>query len=197
MMDTLLNFSGGLDSVYCLWKYLKENPDKTLLVHHCHWMTSFNRHEQESRAVEDVLDWLRKEGLDNFEYIETMVDIRQIRIKPVDHQIISFLTGAITLNPKYNSIEYLISPTPKDEIERLGKDIYKIWEDAEHIRSLTKVTVNKSARELKVTQPIKDKYKHELIAELPQGLKELYFSCRTPKKGLPCGKCHTCRQISR
>ena len=33
-MRTLLNFSGGIDSTYCLFHLLKDNPKETLLVHH-------------------------------------------------------------------------------------------------------------------------------------------------------------------
>lgn len=196
-MDTLLNFSGGLDSTYTLWHYLKNNPEKTLLVHHCNWQTVFKRHEQESRAVKDVLNWLSENGMDNYEYIETTVDIRELGVKPVDHQMIAFLTGIILLNPKYKTIKYSILSTPKDEPERLGKSINRIWQDAAEIRRMPSLTVNKKPRDIKVVQPIKDKYKSELIAELPQELLELYFSCRTPKQGEPCGKCHTCKQINR
>lgn len=195
-METLLNFSGGVDSTYVLWHWLKSNPDKTLLVHHCHWQTISNRHDQESKAVADILKWMDDHGLTNYKYIETTVDIKQLGVRPIDHQIIAFLTGTLLLNPKYHSIKYILSATIKDEVDRLGSILNAIWADGDAIRDNVKLTMfsDKKARPTTVRY-IANKYKHQLIKEMPKELFELTFYCRTPDGFKACGKCHTCKQV--
>ena len=195
-MDTLLNFSGGIDSTYCLWRYLVENPKKKLLVHHCHMKTSFNRHDQESQAVADILKWMDDHGLTNYKYIETTVDIRQLGVKPVDHQIINFITGTICLNAKYYGIKYLLLPTIRDEVERLGKRyLTAIWEDSQLFRSSPRLTMGTDKRaKLQPVTPIIERYKQDFIKEMPKDLFDLTFFCRIPKGRKACGKCHTCKQ---
>lgn len=199
-MDTLLNFSGGVDSTYCLWDYLRKNPDKTLLVHHIHWQTVSNRHDQESRAVQRILEWLDSQGLSNYELLETWVDIRQLGVRPIDHQIVAFMTGTLLLNPKYKNLKYVLLPTPKDEIERLGMRVLeRIWSDGRAIRDAIRITMRPIRKPaLQTLQPVKNMYKWQMIMEMPEELFDRTFYCRTPTEtGGPCGKCHTCKQVAK
>src|SRR5690554_5062689 len=71
-LTTLLHLSGGQDSTYVAWKWLKDNPDEVLLIHHINLLSGGeNRMAQENRAVRNILEFLRSEGLYNFIYHES------------------------------------------------------------------------------------------------------------------------------
>lgn len=190
-MDTLLNFSGGLDSTYCLYKYLKDNPQKTLLVHHCHLVTKQGRANLETKAVANILKWCKDNGLSNFEYRQTTFNYGSLN-RVLDVQVIYFLTGIIMRQPQYkSSIRYYISCLPKDELQRLGEETLQgIWDRANTILSATAPEAD-----LETVYMMKDKTKAQIVAEMPKSLTRLAWSCRQPKNNQPCGKCHTCKQL--
>lgn len=188
-MDTLLNFSGGIDSTYCLWRYLKENRDKTLLVHHIHLENNDRRVKYESLAVDNVLSWLRSQGLTNFKYIESRLDYGTIHPIVWDSAVVGFFTGLVLTNRKYE-LKYIISPTPKDEVERLGAEL-----ERRRVKS-SLVRKSISQKELEVLFPMVHLYKKDIIQEMPEELFRLCWYCRHPKNGNVCNRCHTCLQVN-
>ena len=189
--------SGGIDSTYCLWQYLKKNPKKTLLVHHVRLDSP--RIEQEAKAVMDVLDWCRRQGLKNFVYEESGFSKGTVK-RDLDVYVVMFMTGLILKGRKYKQLKEILIPTPKDEYERLSPvSLSRNQRRAQRIRRALiegDDVVVKICDDVKEVRPIKDKYKIELIEEMPKDLFELTWWCRWPDdKGEPCKKCHTCKQV--
>lgn len=190
-MDTLLNFSGGIDSTYVLYNWLKSNPDKKILVHHIHIRNRENRFDKEAESVQKILEWLRKKGLDNFEYIESVFDYRQTKGLCLDGLVINFFTALISEG--YPEIRYTLLCTPLDEKLRLGHNLDSRRRRYESLRNAVGVGVNLSAKEVVI-----DMFKQEIIAALPPDLYELTWYCRRPQEdGSTCGECHTCKQVQR
>jgi 7-cyano-7-deazaguanine synthase in queuosine biosynthesis len=193
-MKTLLNLSGGADSIYCAWKWLSENDDK-LLIHHCNLKTYQGRAELEQESTLKTLEWLDKNGLTNYKYIESSVDLTGIGERPLDGQVIALLTG--TILQKYRKLEYIIVSAPKDEYERLGGIINAQFDNFSKITRLTRTSLlNKPNKKLEPIYMLKDTYKRDYIKQMPKELLNIAWSCRTPKNGQACGECHTCQQLT-
>src|SRR5690554_6553651 len=91
-MDTLLNLSGGIDSVYCLYQYvLRGEP---LYIHHINLKNREGRNEKEAKAVSDVLSWADSQGY-KYEYIETAFDYGDIRRLLADIEVVGIMTGVV------------------------------------------------------------------------------------------------------
>ncbi len=116
-MNIILNLSGGVDSVFCLYDYLINHKDK-ILVHHC-IMNNQNkelsdRANYELNAVKKVLNWLDSKSLNNYCYIESRFD-HPVGVAIIqDIEIIGFITGLIVKN---NGISKCIIPANKHDLE--------------------------------------------------------------------------------
>lgn len=197
-MDTLLNFSGGLDSTYCFYKYLKENPNKKLLSHFIHLINWEGREPYESKAVNNVTQWFKSHNMNNFELLETTVDYGNIRWIVPDSSLVAWWTGAILRNPNRNNIRNIIIPTPKDEMVRMEAEVIRRQECNEAIReAMLKNSKRLRPRDINILYPIINMWKSEIVADMPKDLAKLTWSCRTPTtSGNPCKKCHTCLELS-
>ena len=192
-MDTLLNFTGGLDSTYCLYDHLTKPDHSKLLVHHCRIVNKENRAKYEDRAIADVLTWMRNNVSKNFEYVETEFHHPFSGYLPFDAQIVAFMTGVILRQPEYSGLKYTIGPLIRDETERLGRRLNRRWENEKLIRQCL------SRKNLVVLRPAEHMKKTELWDALPRELARLTFSCRKPDKIVAnnrCGECHTCKQLA-
>lgn len=188
-MDTLLNISGGIDSSYVAYKWLKDNPEKTLLLHYCSLRTNEKRWVEEGKAVKKVIKWLNANGYDNFEFIETISDVQQAKPKLWDITLLASKTGEIMSG--YKTIEYVLFNTPKDEYDRLGSTIRTMYSRFDTVVNAV------SRRRIKPISMLKDTYKIDIIKAMPQGLLELCWYCRRPKGKEPCHECHTCKQVDK
>jgi 7-cyano-7-deazaguanine synthase in queuosine biosynthesis len=195
MKEAILPFSGGIDSLYCLWNYLVNNPEKTLVVHHVIMKNREGRWEKELGAVQACLAWLQENGLNNFEYIETEIDMRDLRRYPWDIVTVAFFTGVILLSSKYDSVQKVIAPVNKDEAgEAQYKQEVEMVAKRQRRQMMLEIVSNKPY--LEVVYPIWEKTTRELIEELPPELFALSWYCRRPEEGEPCGKCFTCRRVA-
>ena len=86
--------SGGLDSVYSLYRMLKEVDDE-ILVHHVHLINPENRHIAEARSCELVMDYCRQEFGDIL-YSESTVDHSMFSRFGYDMFIVAYIAGIIT-----------------------------------------------------------------------------------------------------
>ena len=196
-MKYLLNLSGGIDSVYALYKHLTTKPNETLLVHHCELKTPQNRFEKETEAVKAVLNWHSQKGLTNYVYIKTSFDCRELGIRPLDGQVIAFMNGILFQNKKYRTIKYTYINTPKDEYQRLGTRLLQKQQDSYRlIRSIPQHTFLRTySHNLQPIYTVKHLSKQQIIEQMPKELVQLSWSCRTPRDNKPCQKCHTCLQL--
>ena len=181
---TLLNFSGGIDSLYCLWQYaLSKTP---LLIHYCELQNWTKRHEQERVAVAKILGWIDKHLPFEYTYLKSSFDYGNLSIVK-DKEVIGFMTGVI-LRDKRHEVDSVIISSNKEDVSRLE---YYTESEADRIRLMEGV----GHKKVKYLYPIKDKTKAELISELPKDLLSLSWFCRIPKSGKPCGKCKTCKTV--
>lgn len=195
MIDTILPFSGGVDSTYCLWKYLKDNPNKTLLVHHVNMKNKQGRMEYEKKAVHSILEWLQNNGLGNFKFIESGFDYGNISILHHDIVIIAFTTAVILRSPQYKNVTTVIATSNKEESS--GQSIEYLENTAKRKIRLKTLHNVAERNNIKVIYPIYNTPKQQLIAEMPTELFELCWYCRTPRNGKPCGNCFTCRRVNK
>jgi len=198
-MDTLINFSGGIDSTHCLHKYLTQNPRKTLVVHYVNLHA--RRSPYEEAAVDNILDWHKERGHSNFRLEKTGLDQGTLP-RTMDTYVLMFMVGLLLRRRKYRGIKYMLVGAPWDEEERLGR------EELERRRARgekTRVSVfGETSQELafrsdvEMIYPLYGKTKKQIIRELPDELMNLVWYCRRPlNDGVVCGRCHTCRQVHR
>lgn len=187
-MNTLHNLSGGIDSVYVAYKWLKEHPQEKLLLHHCSLRTHEMRWGKEDEAVKKVLAYFNDKGLTNYEYIETTLDIQKIRPKMWDSSLLATMTAFIMR--AYPDIKFLLNNTPKDEHIRLsGGALTQMFQRASIIRNAI------TQQPIKIIPVLDHMMKSEIIKDMPEELLDLCWYCRTPKGDDVCGSCHTCLQV--
>jgi 7-cyano-7-deazaguanine synthase in queuosine biosynthesis len=188
--DALLGLSGGLDSVYVLYRWLSDNPGKRLMVHHCRLVNRHGRQPLETAGARGAVEWCRAQGLTNFDYMETSIDAGDLRNLPYDEFLLTVLNGLILRDARYRDIPVLLVPTPKDEYVRLGDRLTRRREKSRRIRSEFVRTSIRSR------YPIEHMTKEQVLAACPPELRAVSWSCRSPKPGGErCHTCHTCRQI--
>lgn len=189
-MDTLVNFSGGIDSTYCLYEYLKNNSEKKLLVHFVSLRNAEGRLKYEQAAVAKVLQWLRSKKLDNFKMVYTGFDYGTMRYLIQDVEIIGFMSGVLLRNPRYSGVENIIVSANAGDFLVGGYEL----------RSARRKEIFKAVskgREVNYVYPIKDKTKKDLIQLMPKQLFDATWYCRKPTAvGKTCNKCRTCREVN-
>jgi hypothetical protein len=188
IMDTLIHYSGGIDSVNVAWNYLRKNPHKILLIHHIRLKNREGRHLTEAAAVANTLKWFQDNGYSNFKYIETTYEQPDECFIPLDvYLYIGYMTPMIFRS--YRGLKYLLRPAVKDDYPEgttypLPREI-----DAEKICA---ILLNKMPISL---MPNLNKTKKEEIAELPIELFNLSWWCRRPIQEQNCHKCKTCKVV--
>ena len=181
-------YSGGLDSLGTVYKLLTdpEYQDYQIHIHHVHQHNVEDRHRAEAITVEMALKELERLGY-SFVYSES-----QIASQPYNGQYmydtdsINFFAG------------YICSVNPDIKLVALGMQA----DDANHSLEERRVRANailSAFTSVKKIYPVLDMTKREIYDSLPDTLKNMFWSCRTPvysKESIqPCGKCKTCLQL--
>jgi 7-cyano-7-deazaguanine synthase in queuosine biosynthesis len=181
---TLIMFSGGLDSTGVLWKLI--HTDKDLYVHHLYLANKENRAEAEDKAVKSIIEYIKK--IRDFSYSESYHEYPSYNGSFMwDSDLYNFIAGTICLSVKEIE-EVAIGRTKSDagsQINNRAARGTKIFE-----------SFDTGARKV---FPVKDMTKKEIYDMLPEDLRKLTWSCRTPiylendiKK---CGKCKACNEL--
>lgn len=188
-ITTLLHLSGGQDSTYVAYKWLKEHPNETLLLHHVNLKhRAENRLIVEKYAVQNILKYFKKIGLDNFIYKESSFDYGDLpRISIKDIQIVSLFSSVILKTPKYKSIDTLLLSWHKGEVDR--EDIKKGFRVKKMLEAL------EVDRNIKLSFPIEFMTRKEMFEDTPKELTKYMWSCRKPRNGSHCGVCKTCIEL--
>lgn len=180
---TLIQLSGGIDSAYVLYKWLKENPNEYCLVHHINLINHEGRNKFEKKAVYDILAWLDENGLKNYFYLENTFDYGNLSFIIKDVEVCGFHIAVILRNPRWSSVKKVLLPIYNNETkrEKTRRGIIKL------------VTYHK---EVELIYPLKETNKHEVMDVMPSELLKKCWYCRTPKYDLPCGECKTCKEVN-
>lgn len=183
----LISLSGGLDSTYCLYDFLKNNPDKKIVVHHINLRhNAEDRLEVEKEAVKRILDWLRGKKLNNFIYHESSWDYGSLpRIAIKDIQIVSLFAAVILKTHGYQNINKIILSWHKGEVNR--EDINRGF----RVKAMLKTA--EVDRDIELLFPIEFMTRREMIRKMPNELVSMVRSCRHPKPN-PCENCKTCNE---
>lgn len=188
---TLLNFSGGFDSLYCLWDYARRG--EPLFVHFCRLRNFTGRVDFEARAVRNCVRWIKGQYPDyTFALWTSAYDYGNMSIIQ-DKEVIGFQTG-VALRNRQLPIQNVIISSNKEDISRTE---YYMRSEANRYRLIFGV----GGREVRILYPIKDLTKEDIIRALPAGLRKLAWWCRTPVRGAvpgegtPCGSCQTCQKV--
>ena len=183
----MINFSGGIDSVYAAYDHLKSGTP--VLLHHCILKSRTNRWQQEKKAVHHALNYFTNNKLDNFVYVETSFDYGKITYMIYDVELIGFLTGLVLRNPKYKSINKVVVSVNANDPSALDRNTPR------RIRAnaLTDIVLEKP---IEFEYPYVDITKKDMIYGLPKDLLKGLWWCRTPRGGNKCGSCKPCREIN-
>lgn len=180
----LLQLSGGIDSAFVLWEWLKNNPDEICLVHHINLKNHEGRLEFEKIAVDNILKWFMNQGLNNFIYLESGFDYGTVNYIIKDVEICGLFLGIILRNPKWSGIEKILMP------------IYEDINSAREIRKRKILDIVSYNKKVKIEYPLKGLTKLDVINKIPKELLELTWYCRKPINKILCGKCYTCNEVN-
>jgi len=182
--NTLVMFSGGLDSTGVFWRLI--NSSKSLHVHHLYLVNKENRALAEDRAVRDIVAHMR--GIRDFVFSESYHEYPSYNGNFMfDSDIFSFMAGSICLSVR-TIRDVAIGMTASDMRSGLSARV----ERANRI-------FESFGTQAKKIYPLMDMTKKQIYEMLPEQLRDMSWSCRTPiYEGddiRECGRCKTCREI--
>lgn len=182
----LVMFSGGLDSTGMLWKLI--HSDAPLHIHHMNLINREKRALAESKSVSKILDCVSK--IKEFGYSESTHKYPSFENRIMwDSDIVAFVAGSICLSmPFIKHIAIGMTSTDLNN-QTLSNRIVRSQKILDAFTTATKI------------YPVKDMTKKEIWESLPDEIKELTWSCRTPryKDGIPlrCNRCNTCKELEK
>lgn len=195
MIDTLLLFSGGVDSTYCAWDYLRNNPDKTLLIYHIDQINWEGRAELEGKAVDKALEYFKANGLTNFEFHRSLFDYGTVKILAYDIILTAFFGGCLLRSKKYKDVKYILGTSPKHAFPNGQRDKSSV-DRTNRKEEILNFAAHREKNYYQWKYVIKDKTKQEMLNEMPKELVDNIWYCRRPVEGKPCGECITCLQVA-
>ena len=195
----MVALSGGIDSTSVLYQLLKAGEQ--VLVLHIRLRNREGREPYEAKAVQQILDWFRRTGLDTFEYLEMGFDYGDVTRLTSDTYVVGFMSGIVLSNVKYNSVKRILLTTSKTDAENPGiadQGLRKrITLETARAPGAEGVPFDPN-REIAFEEPNLHKTKAQVMRELPPDLLALCWYCRFPTPdGTPCQKCHTCLDVRR
>ena len=182
-------YSGGLDSLGMVYKLLTapEYKDYVLHVHHVHNRNIEHRDRAEAVAVELAFKELERLGY-SFIYSESQIASQPYNGKFMyDTDSMNFFAGYIcSVNP---NIKYVaMGMNANDSNHSLNERRVRADAILAAFTSVTKI------------YPVLDMSKREIYDGLPESLRNMFWSCRTPVYNetsiQPCGHCKTCKQLA-
>lgn len=186
---TLIMLSGGIDSVYQLYRFLKRD-DKDVIALHINLINDDGRWQVEAERTAEIVKWCRT-NIRDFLYTDVTFDRRGMHATGYD--IMSVLFAAGTAIPYFQNqhdfdIEGTVIGWCEEETAPEGRQVHVV----EFYETLCSPDVPPS-RDLGEVIP-----KADQIKQMPPELVEMSWTCRRPiqeqgGKYLECGECHTCK----
>lgn len=185
---SLVMLSGGLDSVYTLWKLLSETDD-VVLAHHINFVNFERRYVVEAERCRKIVAYLREQVRD-FQYTETTLDRRSQFFAGYDSMACGYEAGlaASSFLLKHNKV--VDRWTVGTCTEEGG------WSSRWHyVEDCVKASAYPMRAPAFFSLPVVTK--QEEIDAVPAELLRLTWACRRPiltDAGYkPCGVCQTCK----
>lgn len=184
--------SGGMDS-FAMAMELLTNPRYSkyqIHWHHIHLVNIHDRNTKESESWNKFQKWVRT----NYPhrkmwFTEQLVDMRFMGdLRMEDYSIYTYMGGVICRQGLFGMYrEMALGFTKDDDMPNRLKSAYVVRGTAIFKRLLKK--------DVGVSYPISHLNKKQLYLKLPITLRNTFWSCRTPKDGLACGVCKTCKTL--
>lgn len=201
--NILLMFSGGLDSTGALWNLLQD-PKNKLHLHHLHLVNPTKRMEAEKLAVQNIVSYISK-TFKNIKYSESYHEYMSYsylsRVLGANHIILN--QNLISDSDMYNFIAGTICWC-LPHIKKVAVGRTKSDENPEVIDRATRGNklLELFAPNVEKIYPVGHLSKKEIYNILPQELRDMTWSCRTPiyiddKTFKKCKKCKTCLELSK
>lgn len=197
--STLISVSGGVDSIYYAYRFITENPEELVLLHHCEYSKKRGKFEYESFV--SLINYLKSNGYTNFDITITQNSLRGIPGKVMDIIPIYCKIGIIVKN--IESIDRVIMPRCLEEVVSntslkthlgKGKTLNSFVGDNRVAQAMALVRII-SSRDIYFFSPYQHMTKKSMLESLPQELKDVVWSCRKPINNKPCGKCYACKRL--
>jgi len=183
-------YSGGMDSVSLAWSLL-EHTKFDVHIHSIYLDNSEGRFKAEAEAIHNSINWLR-DNQRPFEFSASLYSYRAKYPGGRDMSLALFQAGRV-----------IAATTEKVVGVFTGDYNMSKEESAEAYGVLTALSMAKNYKP-KWAAPFDYMSKVSLERSLgvyyamPEGLRNLYWSCRRPKEGpagfLTCGECHACKR---
>ena len=197
----LVMFSGGLDSTFMLYHYLK-NTDYKIHVHHISLRyPSEPRWQEEDISSRRIVEYCRK--IRSFDYSESRVDIGFYKYVGRDSDTQMLMASKVAPNIKGQvavALGWQYSDYQEDLLNGRAQNrvTERLWEVL--CESMGEQFSRHVSREILLPLVEMKVSKKEMIQLCPKELVALTWSCRRPKrdeKGVsrPCGECHPCKEI--
>jgi 7-cyano-7-deazaguanine synthase in queuosine biosynthesis len=194
----LIPFSGGIDSTAGLYLTLTQNPNQDFLVFKVNLINGecASRTVKEEQAVNNILDELRRMGIQNFTFKRLSFDYSQLGAPPIwDSEAVNF--AAATCLRAHPEISEMIEGAIADDYLQEG-----FQERLNQIEKILYLVSNRNKETLKIVFPLKNKLKHEVMKAIPPNILKLTWSCRYPEGTANwelkrCHKCSTCKTIDK
>ena len=184
----LAMYSGGLDSLGMVYKLLTDPEYKNykLHIHHVHNRNVEHRDRAEAVVVPMVLEELERMGY-SFIYSESEIASQPYNDKFMyDSDSINFFAGYIcSVNP--DIVKVAMGMQANDHNMALEDRRKRADKILSAFTSVGKI------------YPVLEMTKREIYDGLPEGLRNIFWSCRRPvyteKNIAPCKKCDTCVKL--
>jgi 7-cyano-7-deazaguanine synthase in queuosine biosynthesis len=184
----LAMYSGGLDSLGMVYKLLTDPEYKNykLHIHHVHNRNVEHRDRAEAVVVPMVLEELERMGY-SFIYSESEIASQPYNDKFMyDSDSINFFAGYIcSVNP--DIVKVAMGMQANDHNMALEDRRKRADKILSAFTSVGKI------------YPVLEMTKREIYDGLPEGLRNMFWSCRRPvyteKNIAPCKKCDTCVKL--
>lgn len=196
----LVLLSGGLDSAYLLWD-MAAHSDAMIHVHHVIIKTRREpRWQPELNASRNIVAYIRQ-NYRHFDYSESLFEFRHDNFIPYDIEVCLYIAANVAKNLKGRIS--VVSGRVKDDVP----DASVMMRIEENHRMWAFATRGYKNIDPVVGNPLADKYKAQLIQELPAQLFKIAWYCRHPvgptgeRTGnsnsiwRPCNKCKSCLMI--
>lgn len=184
----LVMYSGGLDSLGTVYKLLTDDEYKgyRIHIHHVHNKNIENRARAEAMVVYAVVKELEKLGF-KFDFSESEIGVPSFNNKFMyDTDSMNFFAGYISsVIPQIKKVA--MGMNANDDNQRLSE------------RRVRANAILAAFAPVEKIYPVLNMTKRQIYDILPASLKNMFWSCRTPKYTEtsiePCKNCKPCFQL--
>ncbi len=193
---SLLMFSGGIDSLYTLYRLLTDTDD-VVWAHHVNLINREGRHRAEAAACANVIQYCQ-EHLRPFRYTESTVDHSAFELFGRDVLVVAFEAGLVIQNAhvvyQRGFDRWLLGYCKEESEEVVGG----VVASQTNRRSVVEACLQASAHPVVPPKLHSQELipKQQQIEAMPAELVRLAWTCRRPvwagDEASECGTCKTC-----